>query len=161
MIKDNFKTLINLIIIVSLLLALCVCVDYAANDENITSNDTSLVIPDNVAVINESHYDSGIAKTDGKIYTDKKVKVKKNVKKVRTVSMYAKPSCGCYYKYTWHKYSFMDHCPNCGRDNCLVNRHKYGARYEQEWTCKYCDSDYCAVCGKEKFSWSHNYLKRC
>lgn len=161
MIKDNFKTLINLIIIVSLLLALCVCVDYAANDENITSNDTSLVIPDNVAVINESNYDSGIAKTDGKIYTDKKVKVKKNVKNVRTVSMYAKPSCGCHYKYTWHKYSFMDHCPNCGRDNCLVNRHKYGARYEQEWTCKYCDSDYCAVCGKEKFSWSHSYLKRC
>ena len=159
--KEFYKTLINLIVIVSLLLALYVCVDYAANDDNITSNDTSLVIPDNVVVINESHYDSGIAKTDGKIYTDKKVKVKKNVKNVRTVSMYAKPSCGCHYKYTWHKYSFMDHCPNCGRDNCLVNRHKYGARYEQEWTCKYCDSDYCAVCGKEKYSWSHNYLKRC
>lgn len=168
MVVKGFKrTLINMIVVVSLLLALCVCVDYAANATNdtIISNDTDNVIPENVIFINGSYVDldnsSGIAKTDGKIYTDKKVKVKKNVKKVRTVSMYAKPSCGCHYKYTWHKYSFMDHCPNCGRDNCLVNRHKYGARYEQEWTCKYCDSDYCAVCGKEKFSWSHSYLKRC
>lgn len=145
-----------MIVMVSLLLALCVAVDYATNDtDTITSNETSIVIPEDVTFVNGSYVlpeDAGIAKTDGKVYTDK-VKPKRNI-----ITATGKPSCGCRYSYAWHTRTYVNYCPNCGRYNALCNKHKYPARYEQELTCRYCDCDYCICCGKMKYSWSHVYL---
>ena len=159
-----------MIIIVSLLLALCVAVDYATNNTDIiTSNDTGIMIPDNVTFINGSYVDlsndSGIAKTDGKIYTDKKnVKVKKQ-KKAPTVTITSKPSCGCNYGYYWHTMTFKSYCPHCHKTGTLRNVHKWPARFEQELTCDPklggCGADYCGCCGKEKYHWSRYYLTRC
>lgn len=163
--KEFYKTLINLIVIVSLLLALCVCVDYAANATNdtIISNDTDIVIPENVIFINGSYVDldnsSGIAKTDGKIYTDKNVKVKKQ-EKIPTITITAKPSVRSSYAYKWYTTTWVDYCPYCHRYNVLYNAHKWPARFEQELTCKRCSADFCGVTGKEKYSWSHVYLTK-
>lgn len=166
MIKEFYKTLIDLIVIVSLLLAACVAVDYAANNDTITNiNDTSndgmiQELKDNVTIVNGSYIlpkGSGKAVSDGKIYTDKKVQAKP---KMKTVTINAKPSCGCRYGYYWHTFTFKDYCPNCGRHNCLINKHKWAARYENELTCKYCDSDFCGCCGKEKMSYSKKYLTK-
>lgn len=156
-----------MIIIVSLLLALCVAVDYASNNTDITiSNDPN--IQGNVTFVNESYVylsnGSGIAKTDGKIYTDKKVKVKKQKKSVPTVTITSKPSCGCGYGYYWHTMTFKSYCPHCHKTGTLANVHKWPARHEQELTCDTrlggCGADYCGCCGKEKYSWSKTYLRR-
>ena len=156
------RILINMIIIVSFLLALCVAVDYASNNTDITiSNDPN--IQGNVTFVNESYVylsnDSGNAISDGKIYTDKKVKVKKQ-KKVPTVTITSKPSCGCSYGYYWHTMTFKSYCPHCHKTGTLANVHKWPARYEQELTCTYCGADYCGCCGKEKYSWSRYYLTK-
>ena len=50
--------------------------------------------------------------------------------------------------------------PHCHRYGVLYDAHKWQARYEHEWTCKKCGADYDAVTGKEKYSWSHYYLRR-
>ena len=166
--KEFYKTLINLIVIVSLLLALCVCVDYAANATNDTIiSNTDIVIPENVIFINGSYVDldnsSGIAKTDGKIYTDKNVKVKKQ-EKIPTITITSRPSCGCRHKYAWHTRTFKNYCPHCHKQGTLANVHKWPARHEQELTCSVakggCGADYCGVCGKEKYSYSKYYLTK-
>ena len=161
-IKEFYKTLLNLIVIVSLLLALCVAVDYATNDnEIITSNETATAIPENTTIINGSYVldkDVGIAKTDGKLYTDKSVKTKKT--KAPRITITSKPSCGCNYGYWWHTNTFVNYCPYCHKYGTLYNAHKYPARYEQELTCRRCGSDWCGCCGKEKYSWSRVYLRR-
>ena len=90
---------------------------------------------------------SGEAVTDGKIYSE-----------TNLVKITAKPSCGCRHSYCWHIREFENYCPKCHRYDCLGNKHKYGAKYEQEVTCLVCDADFCGVCGKEKYSWSHSYL---
>ena len=147
-----------MIILVSLLLALCVAVDYATNDNDIiTTNETSMLIPENVTFVNGSYIDfsneSGIAKSDGKIYAVKK--------KVPTVTITAKPSVRSKYAYKWYTTTWVDYCPYCHRYNVLYNAHKWPARFEQELTCKRCGADFCGVTGKEKYSWSHKYLTRC
>ena len=153
-----------MIIIVSLLLALCVAVDYATNNTDIiTSNDTGIMIPENVTFINGSYVDlsndSGIAKTDGKIYTDKNVKVKKQ-EKIPTITITAKPSVISSYAYKWYTTTWVDYCPYCHRYNVLYNAHKWPARFEQELTCKRCSADFCGVTGKEKMGYSKKYLTK-
>lgn len=74
----------------------------------------------------------------------------------KKITMKAKPSCGCHYSYKWHTKTFFNYCPNCHRFNCLKKNPK--GVHEREFTCKYCDSDFCGTCGKEKFNWSHKYL---
>ena len=130
-------------------------------DETITVRNNQTQIPDNVTVINDTYidsYNSGIAVSDGKIYTDKS-QIKKKPKKP-TVSMWAKPSVRSKYSYKWYKKKFIDYCPHCHKYNVLYDAHKWQARYEHEWTCKNCGADYCAVTGKEKYDWSHYYLTR-
>ena len=74
-----------------------------------------------------------------------------------TLTVKGKPSCqSCYkkYKYKWFTREWMDYCPHCRKYNSLrVNPKRV---YEVELTCKYCDSDYCVVCGHDKTS---NYYK--
>ena len=146
--------IINLIVIFSLLLAFCVVADYAttitnnATEPNVTVNDSTEVLGINESVI--------IASNNDKLYTDKEVKEKK---KTPTISMWAKPSVYSGYSYTWHKFTFVNYCPNCKHYNCLLKNPK--GVPEREYTCGVCDSDYCAVTGKEKYSWSHVYLIKC
>ena len=148
-----------MIVIVSLLLALCVCVDYAANETTITNMDSNDSVKLNDSnVINGTYYigvDNGT-----KVTTLNKVVVKKS--KVPTVTITCKPSCGCgrHSSYTWRTRTFIDYCPHCHRYGVLRNVHKYPARYEQELTCTHCGGDYCGNCGHEKYSWSKYYLRK-
>lgn len=168
MIKAFYEKLINGIIIVSLLLAVCVTVDYATNDTITNYNNKSALdelSDENITFVNGSYLldeNSGMAVSDGKIYTDKNIKKKKN--KAQTVSITSRPSCGCRHKYSWHTRTFVNHCPHCHKQGTLANVHKWPARHEQELTCSVakggCGADYCGVCGKEKYSWSHYYLTK-
>ena len=154
MVKGFYKDLIICIFFVLLLLGVCVSMDYADTNITITSNKTvasqvKVNNTDGVLLVNESN-SSFIAKSSDKIH--------RIAPKYPVISMWAKPSCGCRYSYTWHKYTFINYCPHC---------HKYGVLrknpkgvYEREYTCCIDDCDYCAVCGKEKYSYSHYYLRR-
>ena len=145
--------LVNAIIIVSLLLLCCIAVDYA--DEPIVATDNqTLDNTTNATVLNGSFHSekaTGMVKLQG-------VVVKKH--KLPLIRITAKPSCGCRHSYRWHTTTFVNYCPHCHRYNALYNKHKWNARHEQELTCRYDDCDYCGVCGKEKYSWSHYYLRR-
>ena len=157
---DNIKKLIVCIIIVSILLVCCIAVDSADNTtvSNINNTTSLQKLPKDVIIINDTYVldkDAGIAKTDGKIYVDKTVKEEK---KVPTITMWAKPSCGCRYSYTWHKKHFVDYCPHCHHYSCLRKNPK--GVPEKEYTCGVCGADYCGCCGKEKYSWSRYYLKQ-
>lgn len=157
---DNInKKLVAGIVIVSVLLIFCVAIDYA--DETITNvnNHTVQKMPKNVTVVNSSYTlskNTGMAVSDGKVYTDKNVKTKHAKKKTPTITMWAKPSVRCGYSYTWHKKTFVNYCPNCKHYNTLLKNPK--GVPEQEYTCARCDSDFCGVTGKEKYSWSRVYL---
>lgn len=155
-----YKTLINMIVIVSLLLALCVCVDYAANETTVSNMDQvndSVKLNDN-NVINGTSY-VGVEKKD-KVTPISKIVVEKP--KLPLVTITAKPSCGCgrHYSYRWRTKTFIDYCPHCHRYGVLRNVHKWQAKYEQELTCTHCGADYCGNCGHEKYSWSKYYLRR-
>ena len=147
MIKDNIKFYLFWILVVIVLLAICVAVDSAEEITISNANATNVSVNDTFVNLN-SDYDSNIT-----------VSAKDTVHQMYpTVSMWAKPSCGCRYSYTWHKYTFINYCPHC---------HKYGVLrknpkgvYEREYTCVVDDCDYCAVCGKEKYGWSRVYLRR-
>lgn len=96
-----------------------------------------------------------------KIYYSKLNKTeRKNLEKSnlipQKISMKAKPSCGCHYSYKWRTKTFFNYCPNCYKINCLKKNPK--RVFEKEYSCKYCDSDFCGTCGKEKYNWSHKYL---
>ena len=162
-----YKTLVNMIVIVSLLLAVCVCVDYATNTTNETTITNMDQVNDSVVlndsnVINDTHYIM-VEKKD-KITPIKKVVIEKP--KVPLVSITCKPSCGCgrHSSYTWRTRTFINYCPHCHKYNTLRNVHKWQARYEQELTCDPklggCGGDYCGNCGHEKYSWSKYYLRR-
>ena len=155
--------LIIAIIIALLLLICCISIDYSINPKsNITYNNTTIKNHDMVK-INETYY-VGMNKT-GKAVKNETVKVESDLP---IVSITAKPSCGCNYrnpgkyKYKWYKTSFINHCPKCGKWGTLRNVYKPTAKYEYELTCDMrlggCDADYCGVCGKDKFSWSHYYI---
>ena len=129
-------------------------IDYADTNITITSNKTvtsqvKVNNTDGVLLINESN-SSFVAKSNDTIH--------RIAPKYPVISMWAKPSCGCRYSYTWHKYTFIDYCPYCHYYNVLRKNPK--GVYEREYTCGHCGADYCAVCGKEKYSWSRVYLRR-
>ena len=153
------KKLLFGIAIVGLLLLLCVAVDSA--DESIVLNESSLAenVPNGAILTNNS---SIVAVNESaSVIVVKHNDVIHTIKpKYPTISMWAKPSCGCRNNYRWHYRTFVNYCPHCHHYNCLVNKHKWQSRYEQELTCKYCDSDFCGVCGKTKYSWSRTYLRR-
>lgn len=156
---DNIKSLICCIIAVLLLLGVCMTVDYADTDITVSNmNESKTIELTNTTVLNDTHYilenDSGVAKVsnDGKIIISKP--------KYPIVSMWARPSVRCSLPYKWYYRSFVDYCPHCRRYNVLYDAHKWQARYEHEWTCRRCGADYDAVIGKEKYSWSHYYLRR-
>lgn len=156
MIIDYIKGLLFWIFIVVVLLSFCMALDSA--DENITV-DQGVVNVTNTTVVDGVHYDDELVKhnSTGIAKVHKIVHIKP---KYPTITITAKPSCGCRHSYTWHKRSFVDYCPHCHHYNCLVNKHKWQSRYEQELTCKFCDSDFCGVCGKTKYSWSRTYLRK-
>lgn len=156
MIIDNIKALLLLILGVLLLLSVCVSADYA--DTIITTENNSQMNTSNCTLIDGVHYDDMIVnRSKGHIESYNVVTVKP---KYSTITITAKPSCGCNNGYYWHTRTFIDYCPHCHHYNALYNKHKYQARYEQELTCKFCDSDFCGVCGKTKYSWSRVYLRR-
>lgn len=72
----------------------------------------------------------------------------------KTVSSTSKCSCGACGDYVYHTSTYRNYCPHCGRYETLVWNPK--GVYEGEWTCSYCDCDYCSACGKEKV---HNHPK--
>ena len=141
----RFK-LVGGILFVLVLLACCVAVDCAddnvicyQDDSQVKVNNSSLVCADCSVIVPSS---------DDKVYSVYPV-----------VGMYAKPSCGCRYSYKyWYYREFINYCPNCHHYNVLLRNPK--GTYEREWTCKRCSSDFCGVCGKEKYSWSKVYLRR-
>lgn len=137
-----------------MLLCVCVSVDYAAND-TITAN-VSEMNTTNCTVINGVHYDNRIISKDkGVAKLHKVVTVKP---KLPLISMWAKPSVRCGYPYKWYYRTFVDYCPNCKHYNALLKNPK--GVPENEYTCRFCDSDFDGVVGKEKYSWSKVYLRR-
>lgn len=157
---DRIQKLLTGIVITLILLTICITVDSAddnvvnetitAEELNITINETTakdIITTNNRTIlkVNNTYVvkGSGQATSDGKIYSE-----------VPLVTITSKPSCGCGHGYYWHKRTFENYCPNCHRYGTLHNAYKRGARYERELTCSHCDSDFCGVCGKEKYSWS-------
>lgn len=149
MIKDNIKTLSISICIVILLLCVCMTIDYA--DDTITANNTTVTIPENVIVVNDSIYlnntAASVIKSTSKVHYTHQI-----------IGMWAKPSCGCRYSYTWHYMEYVNYCPNCGHYGTLRKNPKRVP--ENEYTCARCSSDFCGCCGKEKYSWSKVYLRK-
>ena len=145
------KDLICGILIVSLLLCVCVSVDYA---DEITSNQT-IENNTNCTLVNGTHYSHEIIHKNGVAHIHKIVVEKP---KYPLISMWAKPSCGCNYRYTWHYRTFINYCPNCHHYGTLRKNPK--GVPEREYTCARCSSDFCGCCGKEKYSYSRVYLRR-
>ena len=155
MIKDFYKDLLLAILIVLLLLGVCVSVDYA--DDKITARNVTVKAPKGALVSNDSSIvelnDSASIIVGNHNDTVHIVK-----QKYPTISMWAKPSCGCRYKYTWHYREYVNYCPNCHHYGTLRKNPK--GVPEREYTCSRCSSDFCGVCGKEKYSWSNVYLRK-
>ena len=128
--------------------------DYAANDTIIVNQSEMNVT--NCTVIDGVHYDNRIISKDkGVAKLHKVVTVKP---KLPLISMWAKPSIRCGYPYKWYYRTFVDYCPNCKHYNALLKNPK--GVPENEYTCRFCDSDFDGVVGKEKYSWSKVYLRR-
>lgn len=132
--------------------------DSADEDIVVTANQSNISVS-NCTLVGGVHYDdrildknvTGIAKVHKIVHIKPKYPV---------VSMWARPSVRCSLPYKWYYRSFVDYCPHCKRYNVLYDAHKPQAKWEHEWTCKRCGADYDAVIGKEKYSWSHYYLRR-
>lgn len=152
---NNIKNLLFGIIIVLLLLSICITVDYAANDTITVTNNQTLdrnINSSDIIVLNDTYYageTEGVAKLQSVVIEKPKYPI---------IGMYAKPSCGCRYRYTWHYREFINYCPNCGHYGTL-RRNPKGVP-EKEYTCHRCSSDWCGVCGKEKYSGSKKYLRK-
>jgi N-acetylmuramoyl-L-alanine amidase len=99
-----------------------------------------------------------VANHNDKVYTVKEKPRKKRKKSLPTISMWAKPSVRSNYAYKWYYKTFIDYCPHCHHYNVLLKNPK--GVPEREYTCRRCDADYCAVTGKEKYSYSRYYLRR-
>lgn len=151
MIEGNIKRYIVGIVTVLVLLGICVNLDYAMNESDTVT--ISNVCNETVEVNNSSYVDFYNKSTitvnpNDQLHTD-----------VPLITATGKPSCGCRYSYRyWYTRTYVDYCPNCHRYNTLLINPK--CVYEKELTCKACSSDYCIVCGKEKYSWSRVYLRR-
>ena len=75
------------------------------------------------------------------------------------VNVLAMPSvANSGFEYVYYNSTFVNYCPNCGFYGSLLFNPKGVA--EGELTCANCDSDYCAVTGKEKISSSSVYLTK-
>jgi hypothetical protein len=153
-ITDNIKALLLMILGVLLLLSVCVSVDYAAND-TITVEQEQMNTS-NCTLIGGVHYDDMIVNRSNKHIESYNVVVMKP--KYPTISMWAKPSVRSSYAYRWYKKTFIDYCPHCHYYGVLLKNPK--GVPEREYTCRRCGADYCAVTGKEKYSWSNYYLRR-
>ena len=141
---------------VLLLLSVCISVDYADDNITVTANQSQANVS-NCTEIDGVHYDTKVVNGTGIAKVHKIVHIKPHYP---VVSMWARPSVRCNLPYKWFHRSFIDYCPHCKRYGVLYNAHKWQARHEQEWTCRRCGADYDAVVGKEKYSWSHYYLRR-
>ena len=158
MVKGFYKDLLLAIFLVLLLLGVCAGIDYA--DDNISNlNESSLKnnAPKGAVIVNNSsmvYVNSSasviVGRSSDKIYTVKQ--------KYPTISMWAKPSVRSGYSYRWYYKTFIDYCPHCHHYKVLLKNPK--GVPEREYTCRRCGADYCAVTGKEKYSWSHYYLRR-
>ena len=137
---------------VLLLLSVCVSVDYA--DEDITINQT-IKNDTNCTLVNGTHYSHEIIHENG-VARIHKVVIEKP--KYPLISMWAKPSVRSSYAYRWYYKTFIDYCPHCHHYGVLLKNPK--GVPEKEYTCRRCGADYCAVTGKEKYSWSHYYLRK-
>lgn len=160
MIKDNIKGLLFWIFVVVVLLVCCMAIDYADEDISVTVNQSQVNVS-NCTEIDGVHYDNKIVESNstGIAKVHKIVHIKP---KYPTITMTGKPSCSCgrKYSYRWYTRTYVNYCPYCHRYGTLYNAHKFQARFEKEITCKKCGSDWCIVCGKEKYSWSKRYLRR-
>ena len=150
----NRKDLICCIIAVLLLLSICMTVDYAdeINNQNESSYNKTLVkgaiVTNNSSIMYvKSSANVIVPKTSDRIHYEHSI-----------IGMYAKPSCGCRYSYRWHYREFINYCPNCHHYGTLRKNPK--GVPEREYTCHRCSSDFCGVCGKEKYSWSRVYLRK-
>ena len=153
--NNRTKKLLLGILTVIILLGICVTVDYA-DQEIIKSNTTDPTLPEDAIVVNGSK----VVPEDPSVGVAKLQKVVVEKPKLPLITIVSKPSCGCRNSYAWHKRTFINYCPYCRKYGVLTNLHKYPARFEQEISCKKCRSDWCGVCGKEKYSWSHRYLRK-
>jgi hypothetical protein len=153
-ITDKIKALILAILGVLLLLSVCVSVDYAAND-TITVEQEQMNTS-NCTLIGGVHYDDMIVNRSNKHIESYNVVVMKPTYPV--ISMWAKPSVRSSYSYRWYKKTFIDYCPHCHYYGVLLKNPK--GVPEREYTCRHCGADYCAVTGKEKYSYSRVYLRR-
>ena len=154
MVIDNIKRLLFLIFLVLLLLGVCIHIDYAANDTILATKNLTQQNITNCTLVNGTYYDN-------KIHTESMIKVSSYDKichEPQVIGMYAKPSCGCRHRYTWHYREFLNYCPNCGHYGTLRRNPKCVP--DKEYTCAKCSSDFCGVCGKEKYSFSKTYLKK-
>ena len=143
-----------MILFVLLLLGVCIHIDYAANESDMIIAENNQTLQTNCTFINGTYYSNGITKGHNiVIKTNERVHYEHPL-----IGMYAKPSCGCNHKYTWHYRTFINYCPNCHHYGTLRKNPK--GVPEREYTCSRCSSDFCGVCGKEKFSWSNVYLKK-
>ena len=143
---DRIIKLLTGVVIILILLTICITVDSA--DDNVV-NETITVEELNVTINETEVNDTYVAQSSEQIITDGKI-----YSEGPLITITSKPSCGCNHGYYWHKRTFENYCPNCHRYGTLHNAHKRGSQYERELTCYHCDSDFCGVCGKEKYSWS-------
>lgn len=155
---NKIKRLLDWIFIVLLLLCICATVDYADDVDSIvvTENLTQLNVSENLTLVDGAYFDNsdkdiGVAKLQGVVVERQKLPL---------ITIVAKPSCSCKNPYRWHKRTFINYCPYCKMYGVLTNLHKHPARFEQEISCGKCRADFCGVCGKEKYSWSHRYLRK-
>ena len=153
MIIDNIKALLLMILGVLLLLSVCVSVDYA---DEITVNQT-VENNTNCTLVKGIHYDQKIV-NNTTVGVAKLHKVVTEKPKLPIIAMWAKPSVRSGYAYRWYYKTFIDYCPHCHHYGVLLKNPK--GVPEKEYTCRRCGADYCAVTGKEKYSWSHYYLRK-
>lgn len=75
------------------------------------------------------------------------------------INVVAKPSVSSSeFTYNYYNSTFLNYCPKCGIFGTLTFNPK--GVPEGELTCAHCDSDYCAVTGKDKLSGSSVYLTK-
>ena len=151
MVKDNIK--IKNILLITLFLSILISIisisDVGAVENNITINNTNnTTIQTNVTVILFDDENKTIVHPteNDTIHTE-----------YPKITIRGKPSCQTchkYYPYKWFTKTWINYCPHCKQYNGLLINPK--RVYESELTCKYCDSDYCIVCGHDKCA---NYYK--
>lgn len=76
------------------------------------------------------------------------------------INVIARPSASNYtgFKYAYYNTTFINYCPDCDLYGTLLINPKNVS--EVELTCAICDSDYCAVTGKEKIVGSTKVLTK-